>query len=221
MPSPFEEERKARSQRTLYLLIGGLLSLLIPLLGVAYLKLTEGSSPRLVSGQAIFAQRRDLSPRARITPAQVPAAPAAVRAQAAPAPSSPPAADKAKPRGGDSLSFIRGDRELFEEKPQAQAPQADKAPAPEKEEGKKPKAAQGAKPAKKPFAMPKLKPSSGFTDFKSKGGLGLGAQKNQVQESPQDIPPDMQKMLKDLPAGAQGTPEVQELLKGLPERQEE
>ena len=50
MPTPEQEVQEGRNKRTIMLLAGGAVSLMLPLLGVVYIKMTHGYSPRAIAG---------------------------------------------------------------------------------------------------------------------------------------------------------------------------
>lgn len=149
-----QEELERRQKRTRWLLASGAASLILPLLGLAYLQWTTASSPSSPSGRNDVFERREGGER-RITPSQaVPVAP--------------------MPSGGrmqiqntaveSSLDFVKAGSVV--EKPQEKTKSAKPAaPEPAKETPKK---------SKKPFSTPKLQPSrlrkSGATGSPLGGG---------------------------------------------------
>lgn len=223
MDSAEEEDRQAqRRKRTLYLVVGGVLSLVLPLLGLIYFKLSE---TQVFSGNvdpnAVFARREGLS--ARIQPAGAPAAP-----------SSPPGAAAATgtplpvSQGAESgLSMIRGGNDYYQEKTQ---PTPTPAPAPVKP----PPVAPPAAPAKtaaatgpQPFSMAHLK-ATGLGDVRSwfSGGSPRPSSapgRPQAQAQGTQQAPNINALLNAAP-GASGTatgvapavPDINALLKNMP-----
>ncbi|MBI4376898.1 MAG: hypothetical protein HY549_10670 [Elusimicrobia bacterium] len=197
-----KDEIEERRRRQLYLTIGGVLSLVLPLLGLAYLKLSDNSPKIRASTGAFFSQRQAGSRRSEPSPVVAP--PVSVRPEK-PLPSQSKPAAKAAP-SQDSMSFIRGGSDYYpEEKPAASAaPPKPKPAAPAKPPKKEP-----SRQAKKSFAPPKLKPVQGFSNFRGQSGAGLGTQAANPQV------PSIPNMLQ-MPAGAQVPPNVQEMLKNIP-----
>ncbi|MBI5630977.1 MAG: hypothetical protein HY921_08845 [Elusimicrobia bacterium] len=208
-------EKDPRKRRTLFLIIGAALSLLLPLGAAVYLKIKDSGSqagPGLLGG-AVFPRRAyDASTVRRIAPAATPAAPLS-----APPVSSKPAL---KPQGStdSSLDYIRGGSDYYQERKPAAAPPvpATAAPEPPAPEAKPRKP---AKAAHKPVPMPKLKSLKGPINFRSKS---FGTKKNQDHASEEaqqkGQTPDMEELLKkagNLPQGS-GTPDVNQLLKNIP-----
>lgn len=215
---PTPEEEAARKKKTLLLLAGGAVSLILPLLGVLYLRWKDTRQAPKQHEAAVFQQREGAE--RRITPPSSPAmAAAVVLTQPAAVPSAPASGASSLPlpttsgkasAGGGSLGFIKGSDDYYTEKKDEPKPE------PKKEETKaapaeqpKPvpaKSAAKAKPGKKPFVMPRLQPGKGFTNFKRPG------QQQPEAASGEDGPADMQEMLKDIPGGA-SNPDVQKYLK--------
>lgn len=212
---PNDPEEAARRKKTLLLLVGGAVSLIVPLLGVLYIRWTETrTTPKQADTHGVFEQREG---ERRITPPSAPAMSAAVAvgvpAQAASAPPPPLAAVAPLPgsksaEGSGSLGFIKPSGDYYTDK------KAEPAPEPKKEEAKPaapppepPKAAAKttakAKPGKKPFAMPKLNTTKGFTSFKRNSPGG---------EAASDDSGDMSELMKNLPPGAENNPDLQKYL---------
>jgi len=184
-----ESEKAERRRITLYLLVGGLVLLLLPLLGIAYIKLTEAPAAA-PSGAPIFLKHGQ-----EAAPAPMPAT------------SRPAQKSAAAPPAGGSMAYIRGGSDYLPPPEPKDAP-----PAPEKAK-REPAAARPAKAA--PAAIPRLKPTSGFTNFSNrpqKGAQGQGA-----GTSPAGMP-DMSELMKNMPGGGsgQGMPDIKELMKGMP-----
>lgn len=188
--------------------------MILPLLGVLYLRWIEGRAlPRQPDTSAVFQQRDG---ERRITPPVVPAMPAAGTLSApvpSPTPSptamSPLPAASAPPQDSGSLGFIKPSEDYFKDKAPSASPEPPKQDAKPASSPEPPKAAPPStaktKTGKKPFAMPKLNPGKGFTNFK----------RNQPgAEEPSDPAggADMSEMLKNLPPGAANNPEIQKML---------
>lgn len=102
--SDFEEAERVRARKTKLLIAGGVVSLVLPLLGVAYIKITDTSANSLpISVQGAVFDRRETTSQA-ITPVT-----AAQPMAAAPAPPVP----GQKP--GGSLGFISGGNEYYQD----------------------------------------------------------------------------------------------------------
>lgn len=209
-PTP-EEIELQRKKKTILLLVGGVLSLLIPLAGALYLKFGGSGEGKGLTRTDMFEKREAGDARITVTQGAAPPVTTPVMTSAIDAPS--------QPAGGSSLSFVKGDGD-FDQKSGAAppAPAAQTAPPP-------PAAAGGpiaapepvkAKGGKKAFAMPKLQTGKGFTQMKgfspkpTGGGdiSGIGAPAASGKGG------DMAEMLKNLPPGAENNPEVQKLLQG-------
>jgi hypothetical protein len=214
-----DPEEEARRKKTMVLLAGGALSLVLPLLGVLYLRWSETRAAPKQTDAAVFQQRE--AAEKRITLPSAPAMAAAVAyaqpAQvpaAAPGPGSlpMPSAARAAAEGNGSLGFIKPSGDYYAEK------KPEPAPEPKKEEVKPvaakatpaPKAAKAAKakPGKKAFVMPKLNTAKGFTSFKR----NQPAQK-EAPPPGEDAPADMSDLMKNLPPGAANNPDIQKYFK--------
>lgn len=193
MASPVDEDREAqRQKRTVLLMIGGALSLLLPLLAAVYIRMTDVQAPTSSGGSA-FAHRASAQEAPRIAPAITPAPSTAGGGALAQVPVAPPResspapiqADAPSAPQGGSLGFIRGGDDYYKDKdkqaaagPQVQQPQtqqAQAAPPPPPQVAAAEPAAKRGKPAPKPFSMPKLQPTKGFSSFRGGGG-GMGSQ---------------------------------------------
>lgn len=196
-PAP-DDPKQTRKKRTVWLLAGGAVCLLLPLLGVIYLKWSEASSVRSPSGRNDLFERREGSEH-KITPSQT-AVPSNI---SAPSPARR-ATGRAESPADSSLDFIKITDDMkakAPEPPKAAAPaEAPTAPTPDVK-------AKTPKQTKKSFSAPKLQPIRGFSDFKDG--------KNGPQTAPvgQEGGQDMQELLKNLPPGAENNPEVQKYLK--------
>jgi len=230
-----EDKIIQRNRRTLYLLAGGAASLLIPLLGVLYIRMSDTSAAPAGNTPHAFA-RHDPADRlkAATTPApSVRPAPSSLSA-APPAPGSQGAVERPT---GDSLGFIKGSGEYFP----TEAPQA--APAPAKTEAQP--AQPGAetaqqevgipnprkaadKPGTRAFVQPRLsdskysvRPFSITPAATGKGGQGMAKPGGAGQGAPPGGMPDMGGMLKNLPGAgggggtSPGMPDMSGMLQGL------
>jgi hypothetical protein len=212
-----DPEEAARKKKTVLLLVGGAVSLILPLAGVLYLRWKDTKAAPKQAEAAVFQQREGAE--RRITVAAAPAMSAAV-ALAQPASLPPPTAGggslpmppvEGKSSGGGSLGFIKPTGDYYAEKkeepkPEPKAEEVKAAPAAAEEPKKAPAKTAKTKPGKKPFYMPKLNTGKGFTTMKRPG------QNQQAQEEPgDDEEVDMQEMLKKIPGGA-NNPDVQKYL---------
>lgn len=213
---PNDPEEAARRKKTLVLLAGGAASLILPLLGVLYLRWSESRAmPKQTDAAGVFEQREG---ERRIT---LPAAPAMSAAVAITAPAQPPSAPPppmAAPlpgsksaEGSGSLGFIKPSGDYYQDKKPEPASEPKKeaakpAPEPEQPKAAPAKATAKTKPGKKPFVMPKLQTGKGFTNFK----------RNQpaAEEPAEGGGQDMSELLKNLPPGAENNPELQKYLQG-------
>jgi hypothetical protein len=209
-----KEEPPERKKRTKWLLAGGAVSLLIPLAGAIYLHVRENSGAPGPSGRSDLFERRD-GADLKITPTQTAVVPPS--ALTAPPPSGIFAAGSRA--GSSSLDFIKTNDDLKSRiadskapgagAPAVTAPAASTAPP----VAAAPPAAVAAKKTPKgpkPFNMPKLQPTRGFSS-------NFGSSK-----APQGAAPGgqgQQDMLKNLPAGAQNNPAVQQYLQNHPNGQ--
>lgn len=216
-----DPEEAARKRKTVFLLVGGAVSLMLPLAGVLYLRWKESKTAPKQSDAAVFQQREGAE--RRITPPNAPAMAAAVAlAQPASLPPPPPSGSgslpmppvEGKSAGGGSLGFIKPTGDYYSEKkeepkPEPKAEEAKAAPAAAEEPKKAPSKTAKTKPGKKPFVMPRLQTGKGFTNFKRPG------QNQQAQDGAasggEDEEMDMQEMLKQVPGGA-ANPDLQKYL---------
>ncbi len=197
---------------------GGAASLIIPLLGVLYIRWNETrTAPRQADAQGVFQQREG---ERRITPPAAPAMAAAVAVGVpAQSPSAPPTSmmptssplpGSKSAEGSGSLGFIKPSDDYYNKPAETPAPvekkeEAKPAAAAPEEPKPEPKTAKKTKPAKKSFAMPKLNTTKGFTSFKRNAP---GA-----QAAADEGGGDMADMLKNLPPGAENDPRLQEYLR--------
>lgn len=208
-PTP-EEIELQRKKKTLLLLVGGVLSLLIPLAGALYLKFGGSGEGKGLTRTDMFEKREAGDARIVVTQGAAPPVTTPVMTSAIEAP--PPAP------GGSSLSFVKGDGDFDQKaepaKPSAPAPAA---PAPPVADGgpiaaETPKAMGG----KKSFSMPKLQTGKGFTQMKGFSPKPTGGADISGIAAPAAAGKggDMAEMLKNLPPGAENNPEVRKLLQG-------
>lgn len=213
MPTPEQDIQQGRDKRTKVLLAGGAVSLILPLLGVVYIRMNEAKTARAPDSTMTFERRAAGEEKVNVSQTVTIMGPASSPGSAAsslPVPggmTSTPA-----PGGGSSLDFVKGG--AFPEKSAAPAVStptiAAAAPAPAMESGPiaKPVAQKGGK---KVFSMPKLQGTKGFSSFKSSPkptGKGLTGAAGPAGKGDDD----MADMLKNVPGGA-NNPEVQKYLK--------
>ena len=209
-----EDKDLARSRRTLLLMIGGALSLLIPLAGAVYLRMKDAPAAHTVSNTTLFGKRGDtIAPAATPAPSVNDMPLAQVPTTEARRGSPSPMQGGATSSSGGSLSMVRGGGEMYnqpKEAPPAAPPAATPAPAapaPRSEPEPEPAPAP-AKKGPKPFNMPKLRTTSNFKSFSTgstaarpgmppPGGAARPAAGGQQQPSQAD----MQQMMQALPPG--------------------
>lgn len=218
MGSPEQEVLDARKKRTILLLAGGAASLVLPLLGVVYIRLSEAKTARPPDSSVMFDRRENgdakvnVSQTVTIMPPASPGGPGTS--------SLPIAGGPTVTMTGSSLDFVKGGASpgagYYGEKQaapaastQPAAPSGPIAAAPEPEAEPKTVAKKGGKKA---FNIPKLQGTKGFSSFKGKspkptGGAGLTG-----VADPQAGGGDMEDLLKNVPGGADN-PEVQKYLK--------
>lgn len=224
MSTPEQEVLDARKKRTVLLLAGGAASLVLPLLGVVYIKMSEAKTARPPDSSVMFDRRESGDAKVNISqtvtiinPAASAGGPGASSLPVAGGPTMVPA-----PGSGSSLDFVKGgaSNSYFQDKPAAPAASTQAAPAapaaaPEAApEEAAPRTAAAKKGGKKAFNMPKLQGVKGFSSFKGAspkptGGGGMtGVSDPQAGKGGGD----MAEMLKNVPGGA-SNPEVQKYLK--------
>lgn len=214
MATPEQDIQQGRDKRTKVLLAGGAVSLILPLLGVVYIRMNEAKTARAPDSSVTF-ERREAG-EAKVNVSQTVTIMAPLASSPAPGMSSLPVPGGATetPGGGSSLDFVKGG--TFPEKSTATAPSAPPvaaaAPIPQVESGPiaKPVPQKGGKKA---FSMPKLQGTKGFSSFKGgspkpTGGKGI----NGAADKPAADDGDMAEMLKKYPGGV-NNPEVQKYLK--------
>jgi len=220
MSTPEQEVLDARKKRTVLLLAGGAASLVLPLIGVVYLRLSEAKTARPPDSSVMFDRREagdakvNISQTVTIIPPASPGGPGTS--------SLPVAGGPTVTTTGSSLDFVKGGATpgsgYYGEKQAAPAASTQPAPAasaavsgPVEEAEPKIVAKKGGKKA---FNIPKLQGTKGFNSFKGKspkptGGAGMtGVADPQAGKGGGD----MDELLKNVPGGA-NNPEVQKYLK--------
>lgn len=202
LDDPSQSVALERQKKTRLLVIGGAVSLVLPLLGAAYLYWADSKPSPGPSGRSdVFERREDGGP---IVPSRTVLA----------APNAPPAGATAGATAGakppSSLDFIKTDPD-FQSRPAAAtaaAPATKAAPAAAATAAKAPTAPQKAAAAKKAFVMPKLQPTRGFSNnFGTSGGAAAG-----TAPAGNGGGQDVQQIMQNLPPGAANNPDVQKYL---------
>lgn len=203
------EQPPERKKLTVWLVAGGVASLLLPLLAVVYQRVTETRAVPGLSGRNDLFERR-VGKDTKLVPTPF--------SEGRPAPSGWSSLDFIKPT--DELRARTGPPKAATATVAAQAP----VPAPEPPPAAaKSKSKTPAKNAKKEFTMPKLQATKGFTSF-TKGGKDAKTGPHGKQQTEGVLDPqaagagaaggqDMSEILKKLPPGAENDPRVQEYLK--------
>lgn len=221
MSAPEQEVLDARRKRTIWLMAGGAASLILPLLGVLYMRMSEAKTARPPDSSVMFDRREKGEEKVNVSQTVTIVAPAP---PGDPGQSSLPVAGgmtMTPAPGGSSLDFVKGgaNNAYFQEKgaqppaappPAAEPPTAPSAPIPEAA----PKTV-AAKSAKKAFNMPKLQGTKSFSTFKGSSPRPTGAPGGMTGVAdPQSGKGDgdMAEMLKNVPGGV-NNPEVQKYLK--------
>lgn len=218
MSTPEQEVQEGRKKRTILLLAGGAVSLVLPLLGVIYIRMSEAKTARPPDSSVMFDRRENGEAKVNVSQTV-----AIVNPAPAPGPSSLPVAGgptMVPAPGSSSLDFVKGgaNNAYFQDKaaappaaPAASTPTVSPAAAPEPESAPKTAAKKGGKKA---FNMPKLQGTKSFSSFKGSspkptGGMGMtGVADPQAGKGGGD----MADMLKNVPGGVDN-PEVQKYLK--------
>lgn len=221
MPTPEQEVLDARRKRTVWLLAGGAASLILPLLGVLYMRMNEAKTARPPDTSVTFERREKGEEKVNVSQTVTIVAPPAA---GNPAQSSLPVAGgmtMAPAPGGSSLDFVKGgaNNTYYQDKaaaPPPAAPPAAAAPAapppPVAEPAPKTVAQKGGKKA---FNMPKLQGTKTFTNFKGASPKPTGAPTGMTGVADPQAGKgggDMADMLKGVPGGVDN-PEVQKYLK--------
>lgn len=223
MSSPEQEALDVRRKRTIWLMAGGAASLILPLLGVLYMRMSEAKTARPPDSSVMFDRREKGEEKVNISQTVTIVAPAA---QAGP--SSLPVAGGMTavpaPGGGSSLDFVKGgaSNTYFQDKDKAAAPAAEAAaaapPPPSGPSGPiepAPKTVVAQKGGKKAFNMPKLQGTKQFSNFKGASPKPTGAPGGMTGVADPQAGKggdDMAELLKNVPGGA-SNPEVQKYLK--------
>ena len=220
MATPEEEVLAARKKRTILLLAGGTASLVLPLLGIVYIKLSEAKTARPPDSTVMFDRRENGEAKVNVSQTVTIINPSGPAGSAA---SSLPVAGgqtMTPVPGGSSLDFVKGgaNNTYYQDKAAAAAPPAASTRAavtpvvvPEPEPEPKTVAKKGGKKA---FSMPKLQGTKGFSSFKGASPKPTGAPGGMtgVADPQAGGGGDMADMLKGIPGGV-NNPEVQKYLK--------
>ena len=217
-PQPIGDEavQADRKKRTILLIAGGAVSLILPACGAVYLFMKESGESRGPNSSVMFERREAGDAKVAITQAVAinPAAEGLAAAPSAAGMGSSMPSGMPQTTAGGSLGMVKGDGDFLEGSKKPEAPAASTqtaaAKAPPVEEGGPIAAKKGQKPGKKAFVMPKLQSGKGFTSFKGSPKPGGGQDYGGVA-APQGKG-GMDDMLKNLPPGAENNPEVQKLL---------
>lgn len=210
-----QDVQEARRKRTILLLAGGAASLVLPLLGIIYIRMSEAKTTRAPDSTVMFDRRGNGESKIDVsqTAAVVNTAPAtgfgASSLPAAGGTTMTPA-----PGSGSSLDFVKGgaNNAYFQDKPAA-APAAPAAPAAAPDPAPAAKTAD-KKGGKKAFNRPKLQGTTSISSFSGSSPKPTGGQGMAGVADPQAGKGggDMAEMLKNVPGGA-NNPEVQKYLK--------
>lgn len=206
-----------RDKRTRLLLAGGAVSLVLPLLGLVYIKLSEAKTAHAPNSSVMFDRRENGDAKVNVSQSvAILAPPAAAQGQ-----SSLPIAGgqtMAPAAGGSSLDFVKGgtNNTYYQDKaaPAVSTQAAPAAPAPQPAPEPVQKTVAAKKGGKKAFNMPKLNGTKSFSgNFKSSspkptGGKGMAG----VADPQAKGGGDMADMLKNVPGGADN-PDLQKYLK--------
>jgi hypothetical protein len=214
MGAPEEEIQEGRKKRTYLLLAGGAASLLLPLAGVFYIKISESKAARAPGQAASVFDRREGGDAKVVITQTVTINPAVSAASSLPVPGG-----TTESPSGSSLDFVKGgSNSYFQDKageaPKGSTPTAAAAPPPEPEP--EPKAAT-AKGGKKAFVMPRLSGTKSMagSNFKSSGGSpkpgGMAGMAGVADPQSGKGGQDMADMLKNIPGGI-NNPDVQKLI---------
>ncbi|MBI2385125.1 MAG: hypothetical protein HYV14_03825 [Elusimicrobia bacterium] len=211
----------ARRKRTLWLLAGGAASLILPLLGVLYMRMNEVKTARPPDSSVTFERREKGEEKVNVSQTVTIVAPPAA---GNPAQSSLPVAGgmtmTPAPGGGSSLDFVKGgtNNSYYQDKAAAPPPAA---PPPAPPSAASMPAAEAApktaaqKGGKKAFNMPKLQGTKSFSSFKGASPKPTGAPSGMTGVADPQAGKgggDMADMLKGVPGGVDN-PEVQKYLK--------
>ncbi|NNN06210.1 MAG: hypothetical protein HKL90_09955 [Elusimicrobia bacterium] len=198
LDDPSQSAALERQKKTRLLIIGGAASLVLPLLGAAYLYWADSKPAHGLSGRSdVFERREDGGP---VVPSRTVLA----------VPNAPPAGGTAGAKPPSSLDFIKADPD-FQTRPAsaaAAAPAAKAAATAAPATAKSVATPQKSAAAKKAFVMPKLQPTRGFSNnFGSSGAAAAG-----TAPAGNGNGQDVQQILQNLPPGAANNPDVQKYL---------
>ncbi|MEK7234264.1 MAG: hypothetical protein AAB268_10645 [Elusimicrobiota bacterium] len=217
MDTPEQDIRRVREKRTILLLVGGAASLILPLLGILYIKMREAKTAPPSDGSVMFDRRENGDSKVNISHTVTIMNRAA---QAGSSPSSlPPAGGMTMtpaPGSRSSLDFVKdGANHAYsqDKSSAAPAPAASALAAPVAPAAPAPKTV-AKKGDKKIFTMPKLQGTKGFTSFTGASPKPTGGQGMSGVAAPQvgNGDADMADLLKNVPGGV-NNPEVQKYLK--------
>lgn len=222
MSGPEDEVQEVRKKKTWLLLAGGAVSLLLPLGGVVYIRMTENAPARQGgSAASVFDHREGNDAKINVT--QQVTITQAVAVPAGGSGSLPTPGGRTESPAGSSLDFVKGGAGGgFYQDGKAAPPAPSTAPAvaaaPAPAAAPEPAPAKPAKGGKKAFFMPKLsgnkslKGSNFSTGMPAKGGAGAG---QMAVADPQSggggSGQDMNALLKNIPGGI-NNPDVQKLI---------
>jgi hypothetical protein len=220
MATPEQEVLDARRKRTIWLLAGGAVSLILPLLGVLYMRMTEAKTARPPDSSVMFDRREKGEEKVNVSQTVTIVAPAAANGPASSLPVAGGMTVTPAPGSGSSLDFVKGgaNNQYYQDKaaappaaPAAAPPAAPPPPAPPEPAHK----AVAQKGGKKAFNMPKLQGTKSFSSFKGASPKPTGAPAGMTGVADPQAGKgggDMAEMLKNVPGGADN-PEVQKYLK--------
>jgi len=203
-----EEGEIARKRRAFYIFLAGIITLLLPLLGLAYINRDALLGGGALSAKGLFTfDKRVGGPRVIPTSA---AAPITMRRSLL----TPADSKKSASKPADSLGFIRGGSDYnYNPETPAAAPKKEP-PLPQTVVEKEPvPAKKTAKAGPKPVNAPRLKPmkSGGFGKPSSFAGSKLGKQKTEGSGQP-----DISELMENMPAGGAGMPDIGQMMKNMP-----
>lgn len=214
MATPEQEIQQGRDKRTKVLLAGGAVSLILPLLGVVYIRMNEAKTARAPDSSVTFERREAGEEKVNVSQTVTiinPAAAPVSGASSLPIPGGMTATPASG--GGSSLDFVKGG--AFPEKtaaPAASTPTVAAAPPPPVMESGPIAKPVAPKSGKKAFSMPKLQGTKGFSSFKGGSPKPTGQGMTGAAAPTGKGDDDMSDMLKNVPGGV-NNPEVQKYLK--------
>lgn len=223
MSSPEQEVLDGRRKRTIWLMAAGAASLVLPLLGVLYMRMSEAKGTRPPDSSVMFDRREKGETKVNVSQAVTIVAPAA-QTGASSLPVAGGMTAVPVPGGGSSLDFVKGgaSNAYFQDKDKSAAPPAEAAPPPPPppvagpsgpiEPAAKTVAQKGGKKA---FNMPKLQGTKQISNFKGASPKPTGAPSGMTGVADPQAGKDggdMADLLKNVPGGV-NNPEVQKYLK--------